>query len=659
MTRSIVQRRRSATAAGTVAAVVGFWLVATAGRPWRLFDRGPFSSDFFDVQAQSLLDGRLSVPSEVMGIEGFTVDGVTHMYFGLGPAVLRLPAALFGEASHGRLSVLSQLLAVGLLAVASARLLTRAHRAVAGRRAEFAAESVWPWAVFPAAVALATPVLFLASRPLVYHEAELWGAAAALAGLELSLAWWEDRRLPRLVAAGAMAAFAIASRPSSGSAPLVALGCFGLLCVFRREFRTAASALAASALASAGYVVVNMLRFGTLLSLPFEAQEFSASSPARQAALEANGGTLFGPQFLPTTVWHYLSPLPTSVRIERLAPFVDWAEPAAVLNGATFDTVDATTSLLVAAPLFVVLAAVGAWWALRRDQRWGWRVAALSAGVGAAGALTIGFIAHRYLVDMVPLLVVLSAPGWWVAWAWLASRSLSVRRVVLGVALAVALTGAYIQGALALRGHFLTILPEEQDRRSFVEWRYDLDERLFGDPPPKVTVLSAAPTGDLPEVPHGHLVVVGDCDAMYLVQRGDWEGIEWAPNTTLRQVVVPTERTARALGDRPVPVASGDGWRIVALPTDSATDDEVRLHLQVPGLDLDIPGDAASVGPDSVLDIVVDPTTSELSVSIDDTRVLATSFIPAGGLSRAPGWQPTAADEPWCTSLLDRLRPSD
>src|SRR5690606_30646169 len=102
-----------------------------------------------------------------------------------------------------------------LLCIAAARILARARRLVEG------APEGRPWWFAAAAVVtgLATPIVFLASRPLVYHEAELWGAAAGLAGLDLVLRWHDSRRSRHLVEAMLFATFALSVRPSTGAAP--------------------------------------------------------------------------------------------------------------------------------------------------------------------------------------------------------------------------------------------------------------------------------------------------------------------------------------------------------------------------------------------------------------------------------------------------------
>ena len=52
--------------------------------------------DFYDFQARSLLAGRLDVPPAVLSGEGFYFGGKCYGYFGICPAVLRLPFVALG-----------------------------------------------------------------------------------------------------------------------------------------------------------------------------------------------------------------------------------------------------------------------------------------------------------------------------------------------------------------------------------------------------------------------------------------------------------------------------------------------------------------------------------------------------------------------------------
>ncbi|MGH9120195.1 MAG: hypothetical protein ACRD0A_20705, partial [Acidimicrobiales bacterium] len=230
---------RRAAWLGTALAVAWFWLVATGFQPGELFDRGPFTADFYEVQARALSRGRLAVPAEVVGIEGYLVDGETHLYYGLVPALSRLPVAAFTDALDGRLVVLSQLFGVAVASLASARLLWRGGDAMGASVSLSLSLSPWIAGAFPFAVGAASPLLWLAARPLVYHEAELWGAALALVGFERVVAWWTTRGPRDLVLASVAGALAVSTRASTGLGPVLALTLLAVVLVAQSSFKRA------------------------------------------------------------------------------------------------------------------------------------------------------------------------------------------------------------------------------------------------------------------------------------------------------------------------------------------------------------------------------------------------------------------------------------
>lgn len=61
-------------------------------------------SNFYDLQAQAIIHGHLSVPRGALGIEGFIHDGRTYTYFGLLPSLLRIPLLLVVPHTAGHLT---------------------------------------------------------------------------------------------------------------------------------------------------------------------------------------------------------------------------------------------------------------------------------------------------------------------------------------------------------------------------------------------------------------------------------------------------------------------------------------------------------------------------------------------------------------------------
>ena len=142
---------------------------------------------FYDVQGHALLHGHLAVPTGSVSFEGFVIDGRTYVYFGLFPAVLRLPVLLVTHHLDGRLTQLSMLLAFGVLLVSGARLQWRVRAFLGGGETVSKRERYGAFVLSFSLGAGAVP-LFLASWPVVYHEAALWGAALSIAAFAAILA---------------------------------------------------------------------------------------------------------------------------------------------------------------------------------------------------------------------------------------------------------------------------------------------------------------------------------------------------------------------------------------------------------------------------------------------------------------------------------------
>ena len=452
---------RRAALVGAAVALLGFAVLVSGGDPSALVERGPFTSDFFDEQAHALLEGHLDVDPEVASFEGFEHDGRTQLYFGLFPAILRLPVAIVTEELDGRLTPLSMLLALSVAMWATAQLLWRGRR---WQRGDDAAElrrwEPMAFGAFVAAVGLASPLLFLSSRAVVYHEVELWGTATTLVALDRLLAWWEEPTRGRLAVASLTALIALNTRGSVGGGAVAALGLvLGLALLWKHVgWRQLPSLALAVLLPVASYAAVNFARFDSLVSVPFEEQVFSGLDASRQATLESNGGTLFGLEFAPTAIATYVRP--DGASLQRLFPWITFREERTVIGTPVFDTVDRSASLPVVAPGFVALAAIGVVARIRRRSRDPWLAATAGAAIGLVATLTIAYIANRYLADFTPTLVLPAALGLWVAGDALAARPPVVRRLVVGGAIAVTLLSTITSAALAVQAQRLLMVPD-------------------------------------------------------------------------------------------------------------------------------------------------------------------------------------------------------
>jgi hypothetical protein len=631
---------------GAVVALVVFAVALAGGRPDGLLERGPFSSDFFDEQAHALLEGHLDVDPAVASIEGFRHDGKTHLYYGIFPALLRMPIAAITDSYDGRLTQLSMIAALAVALAASSSLLWRARRAVLGDAPLGPREPVLALAA-TAVVGLSSPLLFLAAEPLVYHEVELWGSALALVTASALLAWWDQRSPGRLLLVALAATAALSTRGSVGLVGPIALGLAALvLLVGERAPRQAALVALAALLPVACYAAVNHARFDHPFTVPFDEQVLTEVDAPRRAVLEANDGAYFAPIYVPTAVVDYLRP--DGVRLQRLFPWITFRDSTWEIGDPTFDVVDRTASLPVVAPLLLPLAVAGGLWLLRRGRPAPWRALAVASAACLVPTLAIAFLANRYLADFTPLLVVTGSLGTWLVVRAARARprgSVLGQRAVTAAGAALALAGLVVNSALTLQSQRLYLLPAEDERRGFVALQHDIDDALGGSGANGVVEHDTIPTEVLGD---GTLLVLGACEALYWSSGREWFALERGPAR---------ERTLTGrLRSGTTALVTGDGWRLEAERAGGDVrfvyrdGDDVRRGSPYAIEDLEHAG-----GDDVVLVVTNDPSTGEVRVVSDGDLVFGTVFVqPAGAVEVAPGWEAEPARTPLCDEIRSR-----
>lgn len=624
-------RTRAALLGGGAGLLLQTWLL-TAGS-WALFARRA-GSDFFDAQSAAWLDGHWWVPREVVGLEGIVVDGRTQIYFGPLPALLRLPVAVFGGAP-GRLSVVSMLLAAAVTIWAALRLLGQAQARwppVGERGASVAAGAVA--FLVPAGTTLA----FVASRTLVYHEAAAWGTATALLALSFVVDAADRPGRRTLVLAVAATTACTLARVSVALGPVVALGLVVLLRL--RATRRPSPLLLAPVVPVAAMAAVNFVRFGTLLSVPFQQQVQTLIDPSRPAFFAANGGGFFNLRFIPTTLFHYFQP--AGVRPSGWFPFVEFPPPGRVIGSATFDLVDRTASAPATMPALVLLAVFGAVVVARRGTA-GLRVAAIGGAAGVLPMLVFGYVAHRYLADVVPLVVVLGVCGL----AALPAPTSPGRRVALAGLALLALAGVWGNVGLGiLQQRLWGPLIDPAVVRTFVEDRLALDRRLGLAEP----VVHRAADGLPPAVGAGEFVVLGDCEALYLetgvpvgiLPLAHWRSLE----RTGRSVAVRAD--LRGAADGAVVARAGSGRLLL----EARGDGEVGLVWDGPPERNEGPSVPRHRLGDVLL--VADPHVDQLVVTAGDDVLVSSLYLDDQRLRLVAGEALPRPEPTLCRELLDQ-----
>ena len=581
-------RRWVQTSAISIAlsALVFTWLVTDQSMD--LFRSTAFSN-FYDLQARALMHGHWNVSSQALWIEGIRTNGLTYMYYGPVPALLRMPVLLFTSRLDGRLTGVSLLLAFMVALVFVSRLSWKLRLTIRGS-GEVGWGEAWVAGAWTAVIGLGSVLLYLSSSIQVYHEAELWGAALTIGAFDAILGFVMHPSRWRIATAGGMATLAIMTRGSVGVGPVVTLGLLavghGAVALWRRAGggsgadrpfdwlgigagATGRTRFAGLTLATAVpvvlYAVVNEIKFRTLFSLPLTRQVYTADNAHRRAVLAANHGSLFGLEYIPTGLLAYLRP--DALRFSQLFPFVTFPGPATLVGHVIYDTRDWSSSAPVTMPALMITAVIGLVALVRPKNRElaGLRLLVVGAAVSTIGVLTIAYIANRYLADVMPLVVLLSLIGFHRGWCWWRRSPRWLRTITVVAMTGLATFAVWVNAGLSIvYEHELVATIPIATRSQLVSVQARWAHFLFGHPP-HVTTVATLPQS----APPGALDIVGSCQGVYQFDGHQWYGVELS-----------AEGGAVDLQMR-FPVARSDG-RLPVVVTGSPGDGEILAVSELP-----------------------------------------------------------------------------
>lgn len=570
--RSRLLRRLSST----VGIVVGslaylLTLLAWSWQPTRTGTESRYASDFFDVQARAFLNGDIHLPPGSMGIEAFIHDGQEFQYFGPFPALLRVPVLAVTDELNGELTLLSMALAFVVMVVMTVRLFWLV-RDLIRRGAPVGRFEAVTAALFLSLALGGTTLTFDASLPWAFHEVYAWAVPLSIASL-----YWllrvlvHPNRSAVLWLLASLVALALTRTTGGwalcGGAVLAGLWMLtGRLHIDRRWGWVLLAVGVAPVLLAAAY---NYAKFDHPYMFPLQEQVFTRISPQRRIALEANGGSITGMQFLPSTVASYFDPF--GIRFVDYFPFVTMPEHAArAYAGATLDQSYRSGSVTATMPAMLVLTLAGAVMVLGRRslERRLLRVPFIAAAVIPMGVLNYGYIAFRYTSEFVPLLVFGSTVAVVVIIDKLVRRGPALRGLLAGSLGAGAVYSVAAMMLLGFTASATTSAGPELNR--------------FIDTQVSVSGTRLAPlvdTGDdLPEVEAGpdRLYIQGDCDALYYstgATADHWMLVE------RRQAVVRVDVPPRATQGRvPIAMIETRPRREVLLETDGKGQARILLR---------------------------------------------------------------------------------
>jgi len=376
----------------------------------------------YNSMALNLLVGRFDVDPAAIGSEAFIRDGRSYAYFGILPALLRLPVLAFPDLRGVSLTWPYTVLALTIGAGAHGWAWLTAMQAVPdGPVRQFLRTRL------VASALLSGPPVMLAFTRSIYDESMAWAwawamlfVAVAMKGLVASDGF-TGRRLAAMAFATTLCTL---TRPSMAVGLMVGLALLMLVLLLREAHRPRAllaTAFSARMLVPAAIVLLGLLAFGGLnyarwgdpfLLLDTRDQLLlNAENPGRLARLETYGQ--FNPSRIPLALVYYLLPIwliPTSDGYVLQAEFLRLFDAAELPPTSFLLTEPLTTALAAGGVVFLLRRGIGALPALP--------AAAIAIGlcIPAALLLTWFFLAFRYRLEFHPLLAFLACLGV-VGWA--------------------------------------------------------------------------------------------------------------------------------------------------------------------------------------------------------------------------------------------------
>lgn len=387
---------------------------------WKLFVPEDFCG-FYDGLARSILHGHLDVPRAAIGVEAFTFEGKAYGYFGIGPALLRIPLVLMFNGMDGLWSRLMILIAATISLICAYQILGMIRVDSGNVRAQRLLASL-----FVLSVGIGSTTIFLAGRSFTYHEALIWGGAFGLLFTCTILRYFERPRPGSLALAGVFAFMCFHSRPTVGVGALLTLAVLASTLSWRaitstesarsflglgtvaRPLRHALIAASAITLTVAVYLGVNYAKFRTFEALPLKYYDFYAQFPKR---FEATRGKQIHLINVPTGIVTYFGV--HGVRFKDKFPWCYPEEEATFIGSPANDVIEQFSTVPISMPALALLSVIGSTALIVGSNRrlCRSRLPAATFLVGGGIMLASVGITERYLHDFYPALVICSAAG--------------------------------------------------------------------------------------------------------------------------------------------------------------------------------------------------------------------------------------------------------
>jgi hypothetical protein len=486
------------------------------------------------VQARALLHGHLSLPPGSIGWEAFVHNGRTYTYFGIFPSLLRIPVFLFTHSLDGRVTALSTLVSWLVTAIFGTLLIWRVRIVTRGDAPLGWAEAT-SYGILIFSILAGSVLVSLASTINVYGEDEAWSIALACGSFFALVGVVERPSWGRVTTCGVLILLTNLNRGTTGYACVLATILIAVWFALGRagpeRKRWAVPVLLAGLVALLVGCAIDVARFSVPFGYPVSEQllyqVFGFS--------KINGGHFFSLNFLPATLYSYLSP--TNLRITPVFPYL--ALPALlshpIAHTSLFNSGN-TSSVPASMPLLFGLGVWGAATVLGRHRPMivrSFRILIVAAAASAGAMLIYGAIYERFLGDFMPLLILTSAIGLSDIWCRLDHKPRSVQLLLPSLSV-VALFGFVANMGIA-------IVPQggwsQTQLAHYVQTVRDVGD-ITGDRQLSGYLIRA---NSLPAIaPMDQVFIEGRCRALYIADQAvpnginnPWLQIERAPHTPL------------------------------------------------------------------------------------------------------------------------------
>jgi hypothetical protein len=402
-----------------ISVLIWTWFVTWGD--WKLFEPEDFCG-FYDALARSIIHGHLDVPRTAIGVEAFTFEGKTYGYFGIGPALLRIPLILIFPRMDGLWSRLLILIAASISLMCAYRIMRMVSLGTAANtRFQRLLHSL-----FILSAGVGSTTVFLVGRSYTYHEALMWSGAFALLFTCTILRYFSRPRGSLLALAGAFAFMSFHCRPTVGLGALLAVTALAAILIWRAITQPKAAqsflglgpvaaparhALIATiivAITLGTYFGVNYAKFRTFDAVPLRYYDFYAEFPKR---LKATEGKQIHLKNIPTGLATYFGV--HGVRLKNKFPWFYMEEEATFIGSPANDVIESFSTVPVSMPALMLLGVIGsaALISSSDEKLHRARLPALSLFLGGAIVLATVGITERYLHDFYPALIICAAAG--------------------------------------------------------------------------------------------------------------------------------------------------------------------------------------------------------------------------------------------------------